>query len=104
MHLYKAWGISDFYTGDGKFFPYVEYPATEDLVALRKEVTNQTPIKLKDDTIDKALDSLNDGALIDSSDYTIMDFEKDFELVNYFWEIMIDYMKRVRTVQIDPPK
>ena len=68
----------------------------DDLVALKREIMNQTRIKIKNEDLDKALDNLNDGALNELTNYTMLEFEKDFEMVNSFWDIMINFMNAVR--------
>lgn len=93
---YKIWAVNEFITEAGRNFAYVEYPRIEDLFALKREVMNRTPIKVKNTDLDTALDSLAKGALNDFASYTIMEFHKDFEMVNFFWEIMINYMNVVR--------
>ena len=101
---YKIWAIDDFNTETGKNFVYVEYPRMDDLVALKREVMNRTPIKVKNLELDKALDNLNTGAFNDFSNYTMLEFHKDFEMVHFFWEIMINYINVVRTKEQDTNK
>lgn len=96
FYKYRMWAINDFIKNEGKIFSYVEYPRMEDLISLKREVMNRTPIKVKNLDLDQALENLNMGAFNDFHAYSMLDFQKDFELAHFFWNIMIDYMVTVR--------
>lgn len=93
---YRVWGISDFNTEKTKLSRYVEYPRIEDMLTLKREVMNRTPIKVNNYDLDVALNNINLKALGELAEYSMMEFHKDFELANFFWGIMIDYMLTVR--------
>lgn len=92
----KCWGLYDFTNKQGKVYPYVEYPRTEDLCTLKREVMNRTSIKVKDEEMDLALSNINEKASNDFVQYYMGDFQLDFEQAHLFWNIMIDYMATMR--------
>ena len=92
----KCWGLYDFVNKQGKLYPYVEYPRTEDLCSLKREVMNRTTIKVNNEEMDMALSNINEKAADDFTEYYMSDFQIDFEYAHMFWNIMTDYMITVR--------
>lgn len=95
-YRFKIWGLYDFYNKQGKVYPYVEYPRTEDLCSLKREVMNRTSIKVKDELMDRALQNINENAGNDFKKYYMAEFQNDFDFAHLFWTVMVDYMENVR--------
>ena len=90
---YKCWGIHNFESNEGRWFTYMEYPLTEDLYALKREVIVRTKIgKLTDEKMDDALDSVTDTALKPGIDPTLKDFLLDCNLTTPYLEILVNYV------------
>lgn len=94
---YRLWTVYDFHTNQGKYMSYSDYPMTEDICALKKEVGRITPAKIDtfDDDLDKHLDGLNIGALCDLTLYKNWEFKKDFEAINEVWNDMIRFVTKM---------
>ena len=92
---YKCWGIADFEGNEGKWFSYLEYPLTEDLFALKREVTIRTKIgKLVDEKVDDALDNITDAAMRPHTAFTRKDFSDDFEAALPYLQLLCDYVTK----------
>ena len=95
---YKVWAVVDFYTFEGRYYNYVEYPMIEDLSALKKEIVLRTCAKIDvfDKYLDKGLDGLNKGALSDLRGYKNSEFKTDFEAVHPTWEALIEFITNMQ--------
>jgi hypothetical protein len=96
---FKIWGYYDFMQKQGKNYSYVEYPRTEDLCSLKREVMNRTPIKVKSEEMDRALQNINENSSNDFKDYYLGEFQPDFEQAHLFWTVMINFMSTVKESQ-----
>lgn len=92
---YRVWAVCDYHTGEGKYVNYYDYPITEDLIAVKKEIARLTKMNVDgfDEKLDMHLDSLNIGALCDLSLYTNKEFKEDFTVVNEFWMDSIGFIR-----------
>lgn len=92
---YKCWGIADFEGNEGKWYSYLEYPLTEDLFALKREVTIRTKIgKLVDEKVDDALDNITDAAMKPYTAFSMKDFNEDLETSRVYLELLCDYVTK----------
>jgi hypothetical protein len=92
---HKVHVIQDFYTGESTHINYCDYPLTEDLAALKKELGRLTPARIDsfNEVEDKHLDYLNIGALSDFSLYSFREFKRDFDVVNEMWLDLVMFAK-----------
>lgn len=73
---------------------YVEYPAIQDLYALKQEVNARTNIsKFNNDLINEVLDSLSEGALSSTAEYIEDDFNRDLQVAYEYWLHLIEFIK-----------
>lgn len=93
---YRMATISDFNTYKEINLNYVEFPLTEDLVALKKQINQRTPLKVKDLDYDTALDELCNAVLTDNESYSTHKFKNHFILLHKYWLILIDFMQSQR--------
>jgi hypothetical protein len=93
--IQRVWAVTDFHTSEGKHLSYVDYPMTDDLVALRKEIGRLTSAKIDtyNEEQDKALEGLNIGALCDLSLYSSIEFKQDFEVVHEMWLDLLRFVQ-----------
>ncbi|CAG9328820.1 unnamed protein product [Blepharisma stoltei] len=92
-YQYKVKSIEDFDTYKSRNVTYVEYPLTDDLIAMRKEINHRTPLKIRDLELNKALDELCEGALSYNSSYSTHTFKDHFLYLHTYWLRLIEFMK-----------
>ena len=92
---HRVFAINDFFTCDGENVSYCDYPLTEDLVTLKREVGRLTNFKIDvfNELQDKHLQLLGMGALNDLGLYSYREFKRDFDEVNQFWEDVVEFAK-----------
>ena len=91
---FKVWAFVDYYRLDRRLVKYVEYPQVQDLVALKREANNRTPMpKIKDEELDALLHRLCLGALVEYEPYSSRDFFEDFQRTYEYWLHVLRYMQ-----------
>ena len=92
---HRVFAINDFFSCDGEHVSYCDYPLTDDLVTLKRELGRLTNFKVDafNEVQDKHLQLLGMGAINDLCLYSYREFKRDFDEVNQLWEDIVAFAK-----------
>ncbi|CAG9332206.1 unnamed protein product [Blepharisma stoltei] len=78
---------------------YREYPITQDITALKREVILRTSIVYNDEKLETSLRNIFNAVMGISTLYPMAQFQEDFASSIDFWNCVVEYMKNQKDLK-----